>query len=89
MKNPKIFQQLIRLTGFVSVSLEVDAAIAPFKDLPRAGKQLVIYQFLWKSPHSYYIFDQGPFVAEQEVVLYDGIPFVIKDMNDAELEGGQ
>ena len=23
------------------------------------------------------------------MVLYDGIPFAIKDMNDAELEGGQ
>ena len=70
----------IKLHGYTSCSLDRNAAMSFAWENKSTGHQKVLFHIKWKSSFDAYFLDAGAFDHEKEVLLFDGVRFLVESV---------
>ena len=77
------------MTGFISTSMDREQAEGFVWANPQLHKEQTLYEINWKSGRTYYSMDMSDFPDEKEIILFDGLRYEVKSIDQTVGRNGQ
>ena len=76
----------MRFYGYTSTSRKRSEAESFAFSNKHSGAKRVLFRIHWKSAGFHYFMSDGAFEHEEEILLYDGMPFTVLSVIDEEFQ---
>ena len=76
------YYDCMAMTGFISTSMDRAQAEGFVWANPQLHKEQTLFEIHWKSYVNYYSMDMSDFPDEKEIILYDGLRFEVKSIDE-------